>query len=183
MCARPVRRLCRKRLNAESSDSHCRTNWLPALAGRPLGLKPKCLLAFLGDRSVNCLNRLLTTHLALIARLRRATSVATVVRQRTSRHAIRFFCNARCNRSVSTATLTRLGVICEGVSMTEHPKFKRQEIQRALVVLEDCTRLLDQDYRDEEEYRRALATVKARLMASREALAAAVGRDCDSASS
>ena len=66
--------------------------------------------------------------------------------------------------------------------MSEHPNFKRHNVRRALDALEDCTRLLDEDYRDAEEYRRALATVKARLAASKEALAAAVDRDAEASS-
>ncbi len=64
--------------------------------------------------------------------------------------------------------------------MAEHANFKRHDVQKALDALEDCTRLLDEDYRDLEEYRRALATVKARLAASKEALAAAIDREGDS---
>ena len=64
--------------------------------------------------------------------------------------------------------------------MSHHPYFKRHDVQKALDTLEDCTRLLDEDYRDLEEYRRALATVKARLAASKEALAAAIDREGDS---
>ncbi len=63
--------------------------------------------------------------------------------------------------------------------MAEHANFKRHDVQRALDALDDCARLLDEDYRDVEEYKRALATVKARLKASKEALAAAVDRDGD----
>ena len=64
--------------------------------------------------------------------------------------------------------------------MAEYANFKRNDVRRALDALEDCTRLLDEDYRDLEEYRRALATVKAHLAASKEALASALHRDGDS---
>ena len=64
--------------------------------------------------------------------------------------------------------------------MAEYANFKRNDVRSALDALEDCTRLLDEDYRDLEEYRRTLATVKARLDASREALTGAVDQDGDS---
>ena len=63
--------------------------------------------------------------------------------------------------------------------MSEHPNFKRHDVREAIAALEDCARILDQDYRDVEEYRKALATVKARLAASKEALADAVDREGD----
>lgn len=63
--------------------------------------------------------------------------------------------------------------------MPEQASFKRSDVRRAIDALEDCAQILDEDYRDVEEFRIALATVKARLAASKEALAAAVDRDRD----